>query len=76
MKVEQNETRDWPFFYPSWQTIKSRAQYDLYIKAEDESIRRIFNQRCERHRQKKETNLARAQGLLHRGPKVPGAWIG
>ena len=50
-----------PIFYPAWHST-ARAL-------------RIFNNRCERREQKKAKKLAREQGLLQRGPKVPGAWI-
>jgi hypothetical protein len=41
----------------------------------DMSRLRICNDRYERREHKKAATLARAQGLLRRGPKVPGAWI-
>jgi hypothetical protein len=36
---------------------------------------RIYNDRYERREHKKAAKLARAQGLLRRGPKISGAWI-
>jgi hypothetical protein len=62
---------DWPFFYPKWQQAFERRQ----LGSDEEPCLRIFNNRCERREQKKARNLAREQGLLQRGPKVPGAWI-
>ncbi|KAH8743361.1 hypothetical protein F5882DRAFT_446616 [Hyaloscypha sp. PMI_1271] len=72
VEVEQVVFRDWPFFYPPWQAGILRGKWRT---PEDESSLRHFNARCERRQQRKAMRLAKAQGLLHRGPKVPGAWV-
>jgi hypothetical protein len=66
-----NNSKDWPFFYSKWQQAFQRRRFD----SDEESYLRIFNNRCDRREQKKARKLAREQGLLQRGPKVPGAWI-
>jgi hypothetical protein len=66
-----NYNVDWPFFYPKWQQAFQRRQ----LGSDEEPYLRIFNNRCERRELKKARKLAREQGLLQRGPKVPGAWI-
>jgi hypothetical protein len=68
---------DWaaPFFYPAWYYPARNFQKGNRLDSDEESCLRIFNNRCERREQKKAKKLAREQGLLQRGPKVPGAWI-
>ncbi|KAH8768731.1 hypothetical protein F5882DRAFT_509214 [Hyaloscypha sp. PMI_1271] len=68
---------DWelPFFYPAWHYTARAFQRGMRLNSDEESYLRIFNNRCERREQKKAKKLAREQGLLQRGPKVPGAWI-
>jgi hypothetical protein len=68
---------DWkaPFFYPAWYYPAQNFQKGIRLDSDEESCLRIFNNRCERREQKKAKKLAREQGLLQRGPKVPGAWI-
>jgi hypothetical protein len=66
--------KDWPFFYPKWYHT-AQAFQRRRLNSDEESYLRIFKNRCERRGQKKARNLAREQGLLQRGPKVPGAWI-
>jgi len=69
-----NSSRDWPFRYSEWHRIAEYFRLG-YADADEEYLLRTFNDRCERREQKKATKLARAQELLQRGPKVPGAWI-
>jgi len=66
--------RNWPFFYPGWrycvQARKKGSTYERYI-----AIARQAEERFARRWYKKVMKLARAQGLFHKGPKIPGGWI-
>jgi hypothetical protein len=64
------DSNKWPFFYHRWDRAKFRS-WDENSAA----IAQLAEDRFERRWHKKATKLARAQGLLQRGPKVPGAWI-
>jgi len=66
---------DWPFFYPGWKHDAQRLRDGGPVSGNDKSRLRTFQNRCERREQKKANKLARAQGILQRGSKVPGAWI-
>jgi hypothetical protein len=72
--LELARDRNWPFFYPSWQyCVQEREEgstYETYI-----AIARRAEERFERRWYKKVMKLARAQGLFHKGPKIPGGWI-
>ena len=70
-----DDSRDWPFFYPGWKYDAQRLRAGWSVSGNDQSRLRTFQNRCERREQKKARKLAREQGLLQRGPKVPGAWI-
>jgi hypothetical protein len=65
---------DWPFLYSESERIAANVRWGE-AEADEESRLRNFNNRCERREHKKAMKLARAQGLLHRGLKMPGAWI-
>ena len=73
-ETEPDDYSDWPFVYSECGRIAFNLEFG-YVEADEESRLRTFNERYERHEYKKAMKLARAQGLLHRGPKVPGAWI-
>jgi hypothetical protein len=60
--------RNWPFFYPRWAHDESWYESST-------AIAQLAKDRFERRWHKKAMKLARAQGILQRGPKVPGAWI-
>jgi hypothetical protein len=60
---------NWPFFYPRWAFIVR------FRNKNSAAIAQFAEDRFERRWQKKAMKLARAQGILQRGPKVPGAWI-
>lgn len=65
---------NWPFFYPRWDYYVTEAKFASW----DEDVAtnaQLAEDRFERRWQKKAMKLARAQGILQRGPKVPGAWI-
>jgi hypothetical protein len=65
---------NWPFFYSRWDFYWTRASFRT--RNEDPpAIVQLAEDRFERRWQKKAMKLARAQGILQRGPKVPGAWI-
>jgi hypothetical protein len=62
----------WPFFYPEWQWLACRtADREPWLI----EVVRHQNDRFERRCQRKAMKLAKAQGILHRGPRIPGAWI-
>jgi hypothetical protein len=64
---------NWPFFYPRWPCF---LKYESYLVDDEEiEILRHAKARFERRWNKKAMKLARAQGITHRGPKLPGAWI-
>jgi hypothetical protein len=64
----------WPFFYPRWDFSGTRARFRSWF-GNSAAIVQLAEDRFERRWQKKAMKLARAQGVLQRGPKVPGAWI-
>jgi hypothetical protein len=65
---------NWPYSVPYWdwciQMVKRRI-----ASTEEQRTSRIFEERFERHQYKKSAKLARAQGLLPKGPRIPGAWV-
>jgi hypothetical protein len=66
----------WPFVYSGWPGNAIHVEErGVRVSDADMSRLRICNDRYERRELKKEVKFARAQGLLRRGPKVPGAWI-
>jgi hypothetical protein len=65
---------NWPFLYPKWAFDMEEAKFRSWDKKLAELVQ-LAEDRFERRWHKKATKLARAQGLLQRGPKVPGAWI-
>jgi hypothetical protein len=65
---------NWPFFYPRWDFYGTRARFRSWDE-NSAAITQLAEDRFERRWRKKAMKLARAQGLLQRGPKVPGAWI-
>jgi hypothetical protein len=75
MRWWPNESSAWPFFYPGWKHEAQRLRDGWPVSGNDQSRLRTFQNRCERREQGKANKLARAQGILQRGPKVPGAWI-
>jgi hypothetical protein len=75
MRWWPDKSRDWPFFYPGWKHEAQRLRDGWPVSGNDQSRLRTFQNRCERREQGKANKLARAQGILQRGPKVPGAWI-
>jgi hypothetical protein len=70
-----DDSEDWPFFYPGWRHDAQRLRDGGPVSGNDKSRLRTFQNRCEHREQKKANKLARAQGILQRGSKVPGAWI-
>jgi hypothetical protein len=66
--------RNWPFLYPKWDFDVTDIFFE-YWNENSAAIAQLVEDRFERRWHKKATKLARAQGLLQRGPKVPGAWI-
>jgi hypothetical protein len=65
---------NWPFLYPKW-TFDVEEAKSRYCREIIPGRVQLAEDRFERRWHKKATKLARAQGLLQRGPKVPGAWI-
>jgi hypothetical protein len=65
---------NWPFFYPRWDFYGAWARFRSWDE-DSAAIAQLAEDRFERRWQKKAVKLARAQGILQRGPKVPGAWI-
>jgi hypothetical protein len=65
---------NWPFFYPIWDFYGTRARFIPWYEITPAKVQ-LAEDRFERRWQKKAMKLARAQGILQRGPKVPGAWI-
>lgn len=64
----------WPFFYPFWHyCVQEREGVSTYEGCI--AIARRAEERFERRWYKKAMKLARAQGLFHKGPKIPGGWI-
>ncbi|KAN0099533.1 hypothetical protein V8E51_013308 [Hyaloscypha variabilis] len=70
-----NYIGDWPFAYSEWQRIDYGIRHGREVPEVNMPRLRIRNHRYERREHKKAAKLARAQGLLRRGPKIPGAWI-
>jgi hypothetical protein len=65
---------NWPFLYPRWAFDMTDGTFRSWDKIIAE-LAQLAEDRFERRWHKKAMKLARAQGLLQRGPKVPGAWI-
>jgi hypothetical protein len=68
--------RHWPIVYTRWQWFVAQG---AFLSAEEKEEETIFvhraNDRFKRRCQKKAMKLAKAQGIFHQGPKMPGAWI-
>jgi len=69
-------TENWPFIYPGWQHCAKKVAWveDEYEYNKQRRTFKLFEDRFERHRYKKATKLTRVRGI-HKGPKMPGAWI-
>jgi hypothetical protein len=65
---------NWPFFFSRRDFYVTVAKLGLWDE-KSAAIVQLAEDRFERRWQKKTMKLARAQGILQRGPKVPGAWI-
>ncbi len=67
---------NWPIIYSMWHwSVAYRHLYAFYRKKEDSIFVQRANDRFKRRCEKKAMKLAKAQGILSRGPKMPGAWI-
>ena len=67
-------SHNWPFFYPEWQWHVWEKDWGSRNKVTTALAQRT-EARYERRWHKKALKLARAQGTIHRGPRMPGAWI-
>jgi len=63
----------WPVVFSRWQWLAEDLQFVCGDKDYIILVQRAhrFERRCE----KKAMKLAKAQGIFHKGPKMPGAWI-
>jgi hypothetical protein len=66
---------NWPFFYPVRQWCVQQLREYPSCHKDTIAIAQLAEDRFERRWHKKAMKLARAQGIIHRGPKMPGAWI-
>jgi hypothetical protein len=66
-------TYNWPFFYPRWHYCMQIRDVDQYKNLL--AIHEQAENRFQRRWNKKTMKLAKAQGIIYRGPKIPGAWI-
>jgi hypothetical protein len=65
----------WPIVYSRWQWfVKGPCLPGAREKEETIFVHRA-NDRFKRRCEKKAMKLAKAQGIFHKGPKMPGAWI-
>jgi len=59
---------NWPYAYPVWELRTKFEEYGLRLQ-------QVVEDRYERRWRRKALKLAKARGLIHQGPKMPGAWI-
>jgi hypothetical protein len=65
----------WPIVYSRWQRFVEGILSPLYKKKKEIIFVHRANDRFKRRCEKKATKLTKAQGIYHRGHKIPGAWI-
>jgi hypothetical protein len=65
----------WPFVYSKWQWCALQARRYWWCNKDTLAFAERAEYRFEQRWHKKAMKLAKAQGLIHRGPKIPGAWI-
>jgi len=63
---------NWPFFYSRWHLL---AEYIRSLSRAGIAAVQLAEERFERRWHKKARKTARTQGVIHRSPKIPGAWI-
>jgi len=76
-----DENYNWPYCYPKW---IFNSYGNPWVNLADGTYgpdpaagptARLVKERFERRAYKKAMKLARIQGIIHKGPKIPGAWI-
>ena len=74
--IHYNANRHWPIVYTRRQWIVVQRPF-LPAKEKEEATMFLHraNDRFKRRCEKKAMKLAKAQGIFHKGPKMPGAWI-
>ncbi|KAE9365956.1 hypothetical protein N431DRAFT_385949 [Stipitochalara longipes BDJ] len=65
---------NWPYSYPVWQWCVEMKRFGGAGENQMAAVQKAED-RYERRWHKKALKLARAQGIVHRGPKMPGAWV-
>lgn len=68
------DVENWPYSFAYWHQCIKWVELRL-ANTEMQRTSKIFNQRFQRRQCKKAAKLARAQGLIFKGPRIPGAWV-
>jgi hypothetical protein len=65
----------WPMAYSRWQWFADMLPWRRFLHPDNTILVHRANVRFKRRCERKAVKLAKAQGIFHKGPKMPGAWI-
>jgi hypothetical protein len=72
---DEDEKEHWPIAYSNCCKYTRKWQFGEALSPKELSKLRMYNDRFQRCQYKKALKLDKAQGILRRSYKVPGAWI-